>query len=129
MLCQNVHMNNEEFHAIIVDKSQKDLEIFQNLNIIGKKLDEDWILYRISVLESELEKIIKVLQDNMLDSTWYFHFYNTDGSKLIIVFKERTFYTDNNKENWKESIEYGESLGIPKEQLDFYPNTFLEETY
>lgn len=120
---------NTEFRAIVVDKSQKDVTIFQYLNVIGKKFDGDWILYKISVQEEDLKAIINRIQKNMIGNSWYFHFYNEDGSRLIIVFKEKIFKTDNNKENWKEAIEYGKSLNIPIEQLDFSPNTFIKETY
>jgi hypothetical protein len=122
---------DEEFHSIVIDQSQKDSNIFQNLNIIGQKTSSssNWILYKISVLDTDLNETIKNLQDNMSEGNWYLHFYNKDGSKLIIVFREKIFYTDNNKQNWKEAINYGESLGIPKEQLDFFPNTFIDEKY
>lgn len=120
---------DREFHAIIVDKSQKDITLFQDLNVISKKFDEDWILYKISVQEEDLKAIVNRIQKNMVNNSWYFHFYNENGSRLVIVFKEKIFETDNNKKNWKDAILYGESLNIQKEQLDFFPNTFLEETY
>ncbi len=120
---------SKELHAIIVDKSQRDIAIFQDLNVIGREIDEDWILYKISVQEEDLKAIINRIQKNMVDNSWYFHFYNEDGSRLVIVFKEKIFETDNNKNNWENAINFGESLNIPKEQLDFFPNTFLEETY
>lgn len=119
----------KEFHAIIVDKSLKDLGILNQLNVIGKIKDGGWELFKISVSEEDIEKTKKLIKENLTKGSWYYHFYNEDGSKLIIVFREKTFETDNNPENWNEAIEYGQSINIPKEQLDFCPNTFAEEKY
>lgn len=122
-------MSSSEYHAIIVDKSLKNPKIIQGFNVVGQKAAGTWQLYKISVQESDLEKVIKQIQDNMAEGTWYLHFYNKDGSKLIIVFKDKIFRTDNNSENWSEAIKYGKSLDIPKEQLDFVPNAFADEEY
>lgn len=38
----------------------------------------------------------------------------------MVVFKDKTFEIDyDDKETWKEAVDYGLSLGIPAEQLDF----------
>lgn len=116
----------EEYHGIIVDASQRDKSIFDKLKILGKQKDEDWILYRIEVKHEDIEEIIKELQENMING-FYFHFYK--GDKLIVVFKEKIFKIKTDKSTWNKVIEYGKSLGIPKEQLDFYPCKLKEETY
>ena len=120
---------SKEFHAIIVDKSLRDLGILNQLNVIGETTDDDWTLYKIAVPEEDIKKTAKLIQGNLAEGSWYFHFYNEDGSKLIVVFREKTFKTDNKPENWNEAIKYGASLSIPKEQLDFYPNNFAAEKY
>jgi len=117
-----------EYHAIIVNKSLMDESFIDRLNVIGKK-EGSWVLYKISVGESDLAKTIKEIQAIMRDSSWYFHFYNADGSKLIVVFKTKQFETDNNPGNWNDIIEYGKELNIPVEQLDFVPNTFSDEKF
>jgi hypothetical protein len=49
---------------------------------------------------------------------WYAHFGN--GQKLIAVFRSKKFKLQaNDKTTWKETVEYGNSIGIPEEQLDF----------
>ena len=121
------NMNNE-FHAIIVNKSLINESYINQLNVIGKE-EDDWILYKILVEESGLMETVKEIQSNMRDGAWYFHFYNSDGSRLIVVFKDKYFETDNKAENWSEILEYGKSIGIPAEQLDFVPNTFSGERY
>ena len=117
-----------EYHAIIVNKSLIDESFVNRLNVIGKK-EGNWILYKISVDESNLIEAIKDIQSNIKDGSWYFHFYNSDGSRLIVVFKDRYFETDSKPENWTEILEYGKRLNIPAEQLDFVPNNFANEKY
>lgn len=119
---------NNEYHAIIVNKSLVDESFIDQLNVIGKK-EGSWVLYKISVAEAELEKTIKEIQSNMAEGSWYFHFYNSDGSRMIVVFKDKSFETDSNPENWTEILEYGKSLNIPAEQLDFVPNNFSDEKF
>jgi len=116
----------EEYHGIIVDVSQKDKIIFRKLNILGKKKVDDWVMYKVEVSFNDLDKVIGELQDNLVDG-FYFHFYK--GDELIVVFKEKLFKVNIGKSNWSEVIEYGMSLGIPKEQLDFYPCRADDEEY
>ncbi len=118
----------EEFHGIIVNKSLKNESVVDTWNVIGKKKG-NWVLYKVSVNEDDLNSFIKKLQSNMAKGAWYAHFYNKNGSKIIVVFKEKVFETSNNKENLNKIVQYGKSLGIPLEQLDFIPSTFTSETY
>lgn len=117
-----------EYHGIIVNKSLKDESVVLNWDVIGIR-EGEWILYKISIKEEDLKRFIKDFQANMSEGTWYAHFYNEDGSKLIVVFKEKVFETDKNKENWTDIVEYGKNLNIPLEQLDFTPSSFSSETY
>lgn len=116
----------EEYHGIIVDASQRDRSIFNKLKILGKKKDEDWVLYKIEVKSRDIKKIIKELQENMIDG-FYFHFYKDD--ELIVVFKKKIFKIKTDKSTWNEVIKYGKSLGIPEEELDFYPCKVEDEVY
>jgi hypothetical protein len=116
----------DDYHAILVDVSQKDKSIFNHLKILGKKEDGGWILYKIGITTNKLKDTIKELQDNLI-SPFYFHIYNE--KELIVVFKEKTFRASPDKKSWTKIIAYGSSLNIPKEQLDFYPCKFKEETY
>jgi len=117
----------EEYHGIIVDVSQKDKSIFNRLKILGQKEDEGWILYKIGVKKEDIEQIIKQLQENMVEGTFYFHLYKDE--EFIIVFKEKIFRIKIDKSTWKEVFEYGKTLNIPEEQLDFYPCNIKDETY
>lgn len=116
-----------EFHGIIVENSLGDPSIGKSWDIIEQEVDGNWVMDLIRVSENDLDNFIKNLQNNMNKGTWYAHFYNHDGSKLVVVFKEKVFKTNNKKENWGEIMKYGKDLNIPIEQLDFLPNTFASE--
>ena len=118
----------EEYHGIIIDASQKFKSIFKNLRILGQKKSEKnkWVLYRIGVAAEGLEDTIQAIQNNMLPG-YYFHIYR-DG-ELVVVFKDRVFRIKPDKTTWNEAIEHGKSLGIPEEQLDFFPCKRKDETY
>ena len=118
----------KNYHGIIVDISQQDKSIFDKLKILGsKKSSSGWILYKIEVSPEEINKIIEQLQQNMVVEPFYCHFYR--DNELVVVFKERVFRVTSDKYTWDEAVEYGKSLGIPEEQLDFFPCKVGEETY
>lgn len=114
-----------EFHGIIVNKSLKDEGKIRNWEVIGQKQDDDWILYKIKVGESNLTNLMKEVQESMADGPWYAHFYNQDGSKLLAVFKNEIV----DIENTDEISRIAQELKIPLEQMDFAPRNFAEEDY
>lgn len=118
----------EEYHGIVIHESQKYKSIFKNLRILGERIakDEKRTLYKIAVGAEGLENTILFLQNNMLPG-YYFHLYR--NGELIVAFKEKIFRINTDKSTWKEAIEYGKSLGIPENQLDFFPCHIEDETY
>jgi len=116
----------EEYHGILVDMSQKDKSIFNNLKILGQRKAGGWVLYKIGVDPKKINKTLEQLQENMVDG-FYFHFYKDE--ELIVVFKEKIFKVSIDKSTWKEIIGYGKSLKIPEKQLDFYPCRIEDEKY
>lgn len=61
------------------------------------------------------------------DGAWYNHLYNDE--ELIVIFKDKVFHVNPHKSSWGEMLEYGASLSIPTEQLDFWPNRFQDEAH
>ncbi len=52
---------------------------------------------------------------------WYAHFWK--DQRLVVVFRGEKFeFKSRDKSTWKEAVEYGKSVGIPEEQLDFPTN-------
>lgn len=118
------------YHALIIKQSLKDMKPIKDFEILSTKKDEDWLIYKIAIPGNKIDKLAEELQKNMDNSQeWYMHFYNQDGSRLVIIFRNKIFKTDNNPQNWSDVIKYGESLDIPTEQLDFVPNSFATEEY
>ncbi len=115
-----------EFHGIIVNQSLKNEDKIKEWEVIGKKGEGDgWILYKIRVDENKLQDLMKEVQESMIDGPWYAHFYNEDGSKVLVVFKSKIVdITD-----LDEIDRIAQELKIPLEQMDFAPRNFQEETY
>ncbi|GIW63372.1 MAG: hypothetical protein KatS3mg091_174 [Patescibacteria group bacterium] len=67
----------------------------------------------MQVSKDEIGRLSKYLKPG-----WYMHFWQEQD--VIAVFKDRKFeFNYDDKSTWKPVIEYGLSLGIPKEELDF----------
>ncbi len=111
---------NITYKGTIVEESLEDNRILNDLNIIGFKISKDenpedrWHLYTVKVTENDIRKVSQYIKSG----TWYMHFWN--GNDVIAVFKDKVFeFKHNQKETWKDACDYGRSLGIPEEQLDF----------
>ena len=86
------------------------------------------MLYGITIEDLELADAINNIQKMMkTDKPYYSHFYNDE--KVLVVFKDKVFEATSHKSTWKSIIEYGKHLGIPEEQLDFWPNRFQDEIH
>lgn len=121
-------MKQRVYHGILVDKSFYDPLFPEHFELFTKKKDNtsDWILYGIVVQPNELSKTIKTIQDNMCDGEpWYAHLYNDED--LVVIFKNKAFFTTSNSSTWEEVVAFGELLGIPAEQLNFRPIRFQDE--
>ena len=80
--------------------------------------------YLVTVDPKSLEFVVKRAQEE-LNPGYYAHFYNLNGSRVIVVFPKKVFRTSSDKLD--EAIGYGKSVGIPESQLDIKPLTFAEE--
>ena len=111
---------NNYYKGTIVEESLEDNRILNDMNIIGFRISKDdnpadrWHLYTVQVTKSDIEKVSRYIKPG----TWYMHFWK--GTDVIVVFKGKVFeFQHDKKETWKDACEYGRSLGIPEEQLDF----------
>ena len=127
--------NQDEYHGIVMDASQKDKSIFERLDVIGRKkvaLGAVCVV-KLRVKSADLEKTISDLRANMADrflalfKNFYVHFYR--GDEVIAAFKDKVFHMTTNKSTWNEAIVHGRGLGIPERQLDFFPCRIGDETY
>ncbi|URZ03354.1 hypothetical protein [Clostridium felsineum] len=110
---------SKEYIGIVVEESLDDNRILNKLEV--KKIHvtghtnpiDRWHMYEVNVSKEEIEELSKhIIQD------WYMHFWKK--SEIIAIFKDKTFeFNYENKETWKSVLDYGRSIGIPDEQLDF----------
>ncbi len=110
---------NKDYKGTIIEESLEDNIVLNDFDIIGFKITDDaifserWHLYTVKVSKEEIEKLSK-----MIKSGWYAHFWK--DRNIIVVFKNKIFeFNYDDKSSWQPAIEYGLSVGIPKEQLDF----------
>ena len=105
----------EEYKGVIIEESLDDNRIINNLEIVGVKVSSElrWHLYTVLVSEKDIEELSYLLKQG-----WYMHFWK--DKKVIAIFKDKRFEFDyDRKDTLEPVIEYGLSIGIPKEQLDF----------
>ena len=108
-----------EYKGCIVEESLTDNRILNNLKVVKIRItseenaDDRWHIYDSIVSKDEIDKFYEHLKQG-----WYMHFWK--GNEMIILFKGKKFVVDvDDKDTWKDAIDYGLFIDIPKEQLDF----------
>jgi hypothetical protein len=118
------------YHGIILDMAFNDTSYPKKLKLFAKRKSSSngWILYGIEIADDKFDKTIKEIQTNMKsDKPYYSHFYNDEI--MIVIFKGKLFKVKPHISTWSPVIKYGKTLGIPAEQLDFWPNRFQDEIH
>ncbi len=118
------------YHGIILDVQFVDPLFPETLNYFAKKKSKinPWTIYGVSIKAQDFERTVQTIQKNMkLDKPYYAHFYREN--ELMVVFKEKIFRVASHNATWTPVIDYGVKMGIPKEQLDFWPNRFQDEVH
>ena len=122
--------NSDEYHGIIVRDGIRDQTIFDRMTVLGTKTGQNWTLLKVGIEAKSISQVIREIQPNLLTENgvpYYAHFYNDE--ELIVVFPEKVFHVSPDKNSWRDAISYGESLGVPRAELDFRPCRFREETF
>lgn len=108
-----------EYIGVIVGESLKDSNYIERFKVINSDTTPEeneearWHIYTVEASKEQIESLSKELKEG-----WYAHFWI--GRDLIVIFKDKIFeFNYDDKESWKDAVEYGLSVGIPKEQLDF----------
>lgn len=109
----------DKWKGCIVEESLEDNRILNKIEIVKVRITSDdaeqerWHIYDALLSESDIGLI-----HHNLKQAWFMHIWK--DNKMIVLFKDRKFEIKaDNKNTWKEAIEYGLSLGILKEQLEF----------
>lgn len=112
---------NKEYKGIIIEESLEDNRILNDFNVVDVQItnennpNERWHLYKVKVSKEEIEKLSNLIKSGK----WYMHFWK-DNKDIIAVFRNKIFeFNYDDKSSWKSAVEYGLSVDMPKEQLDF----------
>jgi len=104
----------------VVEESLKDNRFINKLDVKSVRISDSeepedrWHLYKVNITETQIQELANQLKPEK----WYAHFW--DGQDILAVFSGKTFkFSRTDKSTWKLAIEYGKSIGIPTEQLDF----------
>src|SRR5438046_8801497 len=103
---------------------------FRSTAVLGTNAGQNWTRIKIGIEPTAMSRVIREGQSNLLSEKrvpYYAHFHR--GEELIIVFPDRAFHVSPEEDSWKEAISYGESLGVPRAELDFRPCRFRDETF
>ncbi len=104
------------YKGTIVENSLADKTILSKLQIVKTWTSEDWTLHDVLVDESHLEELGKALADG----PWYMNFWVPSRDGMKVVYKDKIFDLKiSDKSTWVDAMEYGKTIGIPEEQLDF----------
>ena len=108
-----------EYKGCIVEESLDDNRVLNNLKVVKiritdeEKPEDRWHIYDSLLSEDKIDDLHKHLRQG-----WYMHFWQ--DRDVIVLFKDKKFKLNyDDKSTWKSAVEYGLSIGIPKEQLDF----------
>lgn len=107
------------YKGTIAAESLKDKEILNKIKVLSIEETDDenvsdrWHIYSALLTDEDIDILEQQIKEH-----WYAHFWS--DTKLIIIFANKKFICDvNNKISWQPAIDYGLSVGIPEEQLDF----------
>lgn len=112
----------KDYKGTIIKESLVDESILSTLEVVREYTEEDqddtedkWHFYTVLVSKNDISTIQPYLKR---EGGWYIHFWK--GNNVIVIFRDKTFEIDSiDKSTWKDAIDYGLSVGVPIEQLDF----------
>ena len=111
------------FKGVIIEESLEDKNFLRRFKIlkteIGKLETEagKWHLHYVTINENKLDEISEQAKAAIKEG-WYMHFWKEN--KMIVIFKGKKFkLLREDKRTIEEARNYGISIGIPKEQLEF----------
>ena len=118
------------YAGLILKESLKSVDILEDKDIkvsrienweLGDKAADfqpnTWTAIFIEGIEENIEQVAKKISKVILPK-WYANL--SDNSTEFVIFHNKIFkHKKSNKEDAKEAIEYGKSIGIPEHQLDW----------
>ncbi|HEY4482642.1 MAG TPA: hypothetical protein VI953_00505 [Candidatus Paceibacterota bacterium] len=104
------------YKGTIIENSLVDKEILKEVKVGKSYSSGSWILHDVFVTKDQ----ISVLSKSLADGPWYIHLWEPGKDDVKVIYRDKVFDIKfSNKSTWADAVEYGKSLGIPEEQLDF----------
>ena len=101
------------YKGVIIKSSLKEPKVLEEFKVLNQEMDGDWELFTVEATREQIEQLAHELEEG-----WYTHFWQ--GRDVVAIFKDKIFeFNFDEKESWKPVVDYGLSIGIPIEQLDF----------
>lgn len=123
------------YQGVIIAESLDDNSVLKDVRILNTKIEEvtpdhqtpylkQWTLHTVEIPEDKVdevaERISKSFDKEHLD--WYADFKNDKCH--YIIYPNKIFKVNLNRpEQYQAATDYGVSIGIPKHQVNFTPNT------
>ena len=105
---------NKIYKGIIIQESLEDKNLVKKMQILDTKVDGDWNIHTILISKADIDGLAPYIKQG----PWYAHFWH--GNEVLAVFRDKIFkFKHNEPTSWRETIGYGISIGIPRQQLDF----------
>ncbi|SRR3989344_1324901 len=104
------------YSGVIIEESLENKRVLEDFKIVESEVSSDleWRMHKVEVTKDQIEK----LSQSLKAGSWYMHFWSSND--VIVAFKDKIFHIlHDDKSTWKPAVDYGLSLDIPPEQLDF----------
>ncbi|MES2437137.1 MAG: hypothetical protein V4519_03915 [Patescibacteria group bacterium] len=104
------------FKSSIIESSLTDKSFLDSVNILNTRRAGSWILHDVLIEKEQIELISK----SLVEGPWYVHAWEEGKDDVCVIYKNKIFWIKySDKSTWSDAVEYGKSIGIPEEQLDF----------
>lgn len=104
------------FIGTIIENSLGNKAFLNQVKILRTYQSGDWTLHDVKMDSSLIPELANALEDG----PWYVHVWQPGNDEVVVIYKDRLFtLRHSDKATWQDAVNYGRSIGIPLEQLDF----------
>ena len=124
----------KDFVGVIIEESLENTDVLKKVRILKTEVEQvtekhktpwikQWTLHDVEIPETKAKEIAEELSKS-LDSEHNWYAILKNNTHHFIIFRNKVFYINRtSKEEYDKAKEYGISLGIPKYQVDFHPDS------